>query len=360
MRDIAINLDKNFASLGSFWLKQFFGKEKEHIRTLSTLGIYNNLHTIRENYKNNLQGIPIQSVTNTRIAISASDIITVNDSNVVKLPFTEKIKIKYIKPINLKADKPIIYIAGIDFVQTKDALEFTLDSSSSGQVIQNLFWDTPELDSKNLTEEEKENILAEFKQRDIEFLINGEYLPGAKEMEYQLKCIVGVDKMPLRFAKYITNYIGGANQSPRHLELAINAMLGCTILDRAGTLDSVVSFKDTLGYSKLKFKEGFTEDIYYPIPSDLKPNTYYKKESIICPFVKIYCLNNDFSNLREVKSNMYYAPPESQKVGKHMLQTLYCTYDIMDEARLRYYNIETTEKLVKNLLPLGWNYTSNG
>ena len=291
MRDIGINLDKNFATLGSFWQKQFFGEEKQHAKTLSSLGVYNNLHTIRENFKNNVQNIAEQYITNHYTKLPTP----LDLEKGYKIPFTQPIKISHIKPI-IKTSPKSIYLAGFDFRQTKDSLIF------------------------------KENPINLFGEA-LEVNINGEYKLTADEMQYRLKCVAGIDNMQLGYrTQYINDYIHGANQSPVHFELMLNASLGCNILQRAGTIAKVIENTEA-EYTRYIFEEGFIEDVYYPISHLHSVSSKLNQRDILDKYITITTQYNDEESIMEIT---------------------------FDDNRMSEDLIEKYIKIIKELLPLGW------
>lgn len=280
MRNNNINLDKNFASLGSFWTYMLEGTARKEAFALSTLSTFTRIKESSINCLCSLMNNNINSqvFTNKELDISPTDFSKVRISNnkyvidangeylLIKLD-TNSYFIKYITLIDEGVFK--YFINGIDFVNCDEGLLFL-----------------------------KKDIIT---IKNYNFIINGTYKFNSEENKYILRAYTGIDNSYLGYNTSIINsYIGGSNQSLVDFNLFLNAFLGCKIISKSGVLKNIITINNikygdiycTKIYVFDTFVEQVKQNTVLELFNTLTIDQYYPKNTIIDQKIKIFMPNS--------------------------------------------------------------------
>lgn len=310
----ALNVKRNFYSLGSYWSKAG-DKLREHAEVLSNIGLrtwgLDKLQNAKNNFENNYENLYLtnqsfdfsNSYVYAVIENISTDIdigqetVTYNDPtgpDFVNGSFVFKEGTEYNPAflLAIKFDKGIevsrIYtypkdseakcrtlINGIDFYQSNKYLWFN------------------------------ENVYDLFKDKIINY--DGKVLSSAKEGKSLYAPIVGLNTLPCGpLSQLATNYISGSKQSARDFELMLNAAIGANILTGHNI-------------AKILYIGKQSDQIISSDEADLRENAYYvledtlTKETFViqslCPKNFKYEAGNDLDINSEIRDGYVFDWP---------------------------------------------------
>ena len=252
MKNTALNIQKTFGELGSFWYKMLQGKARQHAKVLSALPLNNNLvaqinnvvanfineadHLYAVNYGYHFdefyQALSVPLVEDGIVLQkpSCNDPLPVEDTWYV-VPFSLNLELYTITGRNEKE-----LINGIDFRQTAHYIWFRERPFNPN----NPHNESPTTLRTEALKQVDRLIDAGAKQRLIEkinntdysyslfpekFLnLNGKWRRGSFAAMSNYSVLANTSNMPVGInAQYIANYVNGANQSVRDFERFLNA-----------------------------------------------------------------------------------------------------------------------------------------
>ena len=297
MKNTALNIQKTFGELGSFWHKILQGKARDHAKTLCGAALHTSLVSQMSNtVANFLNDADNLYATNYGFhfeeAYQALSTSLVEDGLVLDKPVclnplsTENTW--YVVPFSLNLELYTItgwnnkkLINGIDFRQTANYLWFSERPYNPN----NLYNDNPDqlkqaaLDQvKYISDSSKKTeLINQINNTDYSYSLfpnkflnlNGKWKRGSFPAMSNYSVLANTSNMPVGInAQYVANYQNGANQSLRDFQRFLNATANAIFVP----VDSIYLYNVKIGESLYAyvFKDIGTSEVYI-----LHVNTYH-------------------------------------------------------------------------------------